>query len=86
LIWKPYDTIAQEGDLVQLLGMRHKSHFLRLKAGDIFQTHRGEIQHDEIIGQPWGTRIYSHTEQLFFLMQPGLADLITEIKRNNQII
>ncbi len=86
MIWKSYDTIAQEGDLVQLLGMRHKSHFLRLKAGDIFQTHRGEIQHDEIIGQPWGTRIYSHTEQLFFLMQPGLADLITEIKRNTQII
>mgnify|MGYP001048892005 CR=1 FL=1 len=86
MIWKPYIKVAQDGDLVQMLGRGHKSHFLRLKAGDEFQTHRGKIQHDDIIGQPWGSRIFSHTEQLFFLMQPGLADLITEIKRNTQII
>jgi len=57
-----------------------------LKAGAIFQTHRGEIMHDEIIGKPWGSRLYSHTGSPFFLMRPGLADLITEIKRNTQII
>ena len=83
---KPYDNVAREGDLVQLLGRRHKSHFITLKAGAIFQTHRGEIPHNDVIGQQWGNRILSHTGQLFFVMQPGLADLITEIKRNTQII
>lgn len=82
-----YDKhVAQDGDLVQLLGRRHKSHFIRLKAGAVFQTHRGELQHDDLIGQPWGTRLESHTGSLFFLMQPSLGDLITEIKRNTQII
>lgn len=81
-----YDRVARDGDLVQLLGRRHKSHFLRLKAGAVFQTHRGELQHDDLIGQPWGTRLESHTGNPFFLMQPCLADLITEIKRNTQII
>lgn len=86
MTWKNYDSVAQDGDLVQLLGRRHKSHFINLKAGAVFQTHRGELQHDEMIGKPWGTRLYSHTGNPFFLMRPGLADLITEIKRNTQII
>ncbi|MDY6846297.1 MAG: tRNA (adenine-N1)-methyltransferase [Chloroflexota bacterium] len=86
MTWKNYEAVAQDGDLVQLLGRRHKSQFIILKAGDVFQTHRGEILHNEIIGKPWGSRLYSHTGSPFFLMRPGLSDLITEIKRNTQII
>ena len=81
-----YRNEAQDGDLVQLLGSRHKSHFLQLKKGAVFQTHRGELLHDDLIGQPWGKRLVSHTGNPFFLMRPGLADLITDIKRNTQII
>ena len=86
MTWKNYDVVARDGDLVQLLGSRHKSHFLRLKAGGAFQTHRGELLHDDIIGQSWGTRLYSHTGNPFYLMRPGLADLISGIKRNTQIL
>lgn len=86
MAWNTYDSVSKDGDLVQLLGQRHKSHFIHLRAGAVFQTHRGELQHDEMIGKPWGTRLYSHTGNPFFLMRPGLADLITEIKRNTQII
>ena len=81
-----YGEVSREGDLVQLLGRQHKSHFFRLNSGKIFQSHRGEILHDDMIGKPWGMRLFSHTGKPFFLMRPGLADLITEIKRNTQII
>jgi tRNA (adenine57-N1/adenine58-N1)-methyltransferase len=81
-----YDSMAKEGDLVQLLGSRHKSHFLQLRSGLIFQTHRGEILHDDILGKPWGSKLVSHTGHPFYLMRPGLSDIITEIKRNTQII
>lgn len=84
--WKNYEAVAQDGDLVQLLGRSHKSHFIRLKSGAVFQTHRGELQHDEMIGKPWGTRLTSHTGSPFFLMRPGLADLLKETKRNTQIM
>ena len=80
------EKVACDGDLVQLLGRGHKSHFLRLQAGANFQTHRGELRHDDLIGKPWGTRLESHTGNPFYLMQPSLNDLITEIKRNTQII
>jgi tRNA (adenine57-N1/adenine58-N1)-methyltransferase len=81
-----YDMVSKEGDLVQLSGTRHKSHFIHLKSGGIFQTHRGEIQHDDLIGKPWGLKVLSHTGHPFFLMRPGLSELITDIKRNTQII
>ena len=45
---------AQAGDLVQLQGSGFRSHLVRLEAGAVLQTHRGVIQHDDIIGQPWG--------------------------------
>jgi tRNA (adenine57-N1/adenine58-N1)-methyltransferase catalytic subunit len=86
LTWKTYDSVAREGDLVQLMGQRHKSHFICLKSTAVFQTHRGELQHDEMIGKPWGSRLSSHTGNTFFLMRPSFAELITEIKRNTQII
>ncbi|MGV8048956.1 MAG: tRNA (adenine-N1)-methyltransferase [Anaerolineaceae bacterium] len=77
---------AQEGDLVQLQGSGYKSHILRLKSGEVLQTHRGVIPHDDIIGQPWGSQLQSHLGNPFFLFQPGLADLIRETKRTTQII
>ncbi len=86
MTWTNYATTAQEGDLVQLLGRRHKSHFIRLKADAVFQTHRGEIQHNAVIGKPWGSRLLSHTGNPFFLMRPGLGDLIKETRRNTQIL
>ncbi len=86
MTWKQNNKVASDGDLVQLIGRRHKSHFLRLRAGAIFQTHRGELLHDDLIGKAWGSRLESHTGNPFFLLQPSLADLITEIKRNTQII
>jgi tRNA (adenine57-N1/adenine58-N1)-methyltransferase len=86
LTWTQYEAIARDGDLVQLLGKRHKSHIIRLKAGTTFQTHRGELQHDDIIGKPWGTRLYSHTGNPFFLMRPGLSDILKQTKRNTQIM
>jgi tRNA (adenine57-N1/adenine58-N1)-methyltransferase catalytic subunit len=79
-------THAQEGDLVQLVGLNHKHFIIRLSAGGVFQTHRGVLKHDAMIGQPWGTQILSHNGSPFFMLQPALADLLREIKRNTQIM
>ena len=86
MTWNQYEAVARDGDLVQLLGKRHKSHIIRLNAGAVFQTHRGVLQHDDMIGKPWGSRLASHSGSPFFLMRPGLSDLITQTKRNTQIM
>ena len=81
----PVDLV-NEGDLVQLHGKTHKNHLLVLKAGEVFMTHRGVIKHDDIIGQPWGVRIESHSGHPFFVLQPGITDLVQAIKRTTQIM
>ncbi len=84
--WVQYGETAAEGDLVQLLGSGYKSHIVLLRHGEIFQTHRGVIKHDDIIGESWGKRLSSHQGNPFYLMQPGISDLIKNIKRTTQIL
>ncbi len=45
----------------------HKSHFIHLQAGAVFRPIAVSSNHDEMIGKPWGTRLYSHTGHPFFL-------------------
>jgi tRNA (adenine57-N1/adenine58-N1)-methyltransferase len=79
-------AIAQDGDLVQLVGLRHKHFILTLQAGAKFETHRGILQHDDLIGKAWGTQVFSHIGSPFFLLQPSLADLVNELPRTTQIL
>lgn len=79
-------AIAHDGDLAQLVGLRHKHFILTLQAGAKFETHRGILQHDDLIGKPWGTQVFSHIGAPFFLLQPSLADLINELPRTTQIL
>lgn len=80
------NNYAQIDDLVQLVSPSNKVFFLRLKPGGRFQTHRGIINFDELIGQPWGSQIFSHTGSSFFMLQPALGDLLKETRRNTQIM
>jgi tRNA (adenine57-N1/adenine58-N1)-methyltransferase len=82
----PTSSFARDGDLAQLVGLRHKHFILTLQAGAKFETHRGILQHDDLIGKPWGTQVFSHLSSPFFLLQPSLADLLTELPRTTQIL
>lgn len=79
-------NLVKEGDLVQLHGSSYKNNLLLMKAGEIFQTHRGVIKHDDIIGQPWGVQLKSHSGNPFYVLQPGISDLVQSIKRTTQIM
>lgn len=81
-----YTSAARDGDLVQLVGLRHKHFILNLEAGAKFETHRGILQHDDLIGKAWGTQVFSHLGAPFFLLQPSLADLLTNLPRATQIM
>src|SRR5512134_1008225 len=82
----PSSSIARDGDLAQLVGLRHKHFILTLQAGAKFETHRGILQHDDLIGKTWGTQVFSHMGSPFFLLQPSLADLLTDLPRTTQIL
>ncbi len=79
-------SIARAGDIAQLVGLRHKHFILTLTEGAKFETHRGVLLHDDLIGKPWGTQVFSHMGSPFFLLQPSLADLLNELPRATQIL
>ena len=84
--WNLRSTHVQDGDLVQLVGLRHKSFIIRVAAGGRMESHRGVILHDDLIGKPWGTKVTSHLGNPFFVLQPALGDLLKELPRTTQIL
>lgn len=81
-----YHLDAREGDLAQLVGLTHKHFIFILQGGGDFQSHRGVIKHDDLIGKPWGSQVFSHTGAPFFLLQPSMSDVLNELPRNTQIL
>ncbi|GJQ51891.1 MAG: tRNA (adenine-N1)-methyltransferase [Anaerolineaceae bacterium] len=81
-----YSSTARDGDLAQLVGLRHKHFILTLETGAKFETHRGILQHNDLIGKEWGTQVFSHLGSPFFLLQPSLADLLINLPRTTQIM
>jgi tRNA (adenine57-N1/adenine58-N1)-methyltransferase catalytic subunit len=79
-------SIAAENDLVLLLGQDHKEFIVCLKAGARLQTHRGTINHDDLIGQPIGREVRSHLGKPFVVLEPSTFDLIRQLKRTTQIM
>jgi tRNA (adenine57-N1/adenine58-N1)-methyltransferase len=84
--WNLNTTHAAAGDLALLVGLRHKHFIFPLLPGGSFHTHRGILSHDELIGKPWGSQVFSHQGAPFFLLQPSLADLLNDLKRSTQIM
>lgn len=78
--------VAQENDLVLLIGQDRKQFVVRLVKGGQLQTHRGCLNHDDLLGQPLGREILSHLGYPFVILQPSTSDLINQLKRTTQIM
>jgi tRNA (adenine57-N1/adenine58-N1)-methyltransferase len=81
-----HSSAAHEGDLAQLVGLTYKHIIFSLKAGGEVQSHRGVLKHDELIGKPWGSQVFSHTGAPFYLLQPSIADILNDLPRTTQIL
>lgn len=85
-ILKPSSPTCQAGDLVQLITERDRNFIFRLTPGERFQSHLGIVQHDDLIGATWGSRIKSHLGKVFAVLHPSLDDLLRDIHRQTQIM
>jgi len=79
-------AFAQVGDIAQLISAQNKRFIFRLVIDGKFETHRGYLSHNDLIGKSWGSRVFSHMGSEFVLLQPSLADLLVETRRNTQIM
>ncbi len=79
-------TCAQVGDIAQLISAQNKRFIFRLVTDGKFETHRGYLSHNDLIGKSWGSKVFTHIGSPFVLLQPSLADILIETRRNTQIM
>ena len=78
--------VAQETDRALLISPDGKRYLVHLRAGERFHTHKGIIEHDDLIGMPFGRVVVSHLKQRFTVLRPSIYDVLMNVKRVSQIV
>ncbi|GAA1080179.1 tRNA (adenine-N1)-methyltransferase [Nocardiopsis composta] len=75
-----------DGDIVQLTDPKGRMHTITLKAGTAFHTHRGRLDHDDLIGSPEGSVVRSTSGTAYVALRPLLLDFTLSMKRGATIV
>ncbi len=78
--------IAEIGDLAMLQLPNNKQTIFKLEADREYQTHKGSIFHNDLIGSPWGRIVETHLGASYLFIPPTLHDIIRNTRRKSQII
>jgi tRNA (adenine57-N1/adenine58-N1)-methyltransferase len=74
------------GDRVQLTDPKGRRYSLVLKPGGQYHTHRGALEHDQLIGVPEGSVVTSAGGTSYLAMRPLLPDYVLAMPRGAQVI
>jgi tRNA (adenine57-N1/adenine58-N1)-methyltransferase len=74
------------GDRVQLTDPKGRHFSLVLERGQSYHTHRGAIEHDELIGSPEGSVVLSAANTPYLALRPLLPDYVLAMPRGAQVI
>jgi tRNA (adenine57-N1/adenine58-N1)-methyltransferase len=74
------------GDRAQLTDPKGRLHTITLEAGKDFHTHRGAIQHDDLIGSAEGTVVFSTAGTRYLALRPLLIDYVLAMPRGAAVI
>ena len=73
--------IFHDGDQALILDRRGRRYLVTLKGGKPDQNHLGSFEHDDIIGEPEGVRIWTSKGHALIVVKPGMADFIRIMPR-----
>ena len=79
-------NIFKVGDKVQLTGPKGRLNTITLVKGGAFGTHRGDLKHDNIIGQPDGSVVANESGVEFLALKPLLNDFVLSMPRGAAIV
>lgn len=74
------------GDRVQLTDAKGKLHTITLKEGGEWHTHKGWLNHDEIVGSPQGSVVETTAGLKFLAFKPLLGDYVLSMPRGATIV
>ena len=76
----------QVGDRVQLTDGKGRHYTVVLEAGKDYHTHRGGLQHDDLIGADEGCVVKSVNGTPYLALRPLLVDYVLSMPRGAQVI
>jgi tRNA (adenine57-N1/adenine58-N1)-methyltransferase len=79
------DTI-RPGDQVLFLLEDGKTFLVRMESGKRHSTHRGSVDHDDIIGGEWGDVVLSMSGKSLSLLRPRGIDRMMKVQRRTNIM
>ncbi|MGI9197168.1 MAG: tRNA (adenine-N1)-methyltransferase [Candidatus Nanopelagicales bacterium] len=79
-------ALLRPGDTVQLTDQKGRHHTLVLEAGRTFHTHRGGVDHDEMIGRPEGIVVSSARGTSYVVLRSLLEDFVLAMPRGAAVI
>ncbi|MBT1001780.1 tRNA (adenine-N1)-methyltransferase [Paenarthrobacter sp. DKR-5] len=74
------------GERVQLTDERGRMNTITLSAGGAFHTHKGFLNHDELIGKPEGSVVANTTGQRYQALRPLLSDFVLSMPRGAAVV
>jgi tRNA (adenine57-N1/adenine58-N1)-methyltransferase len=74
------------GDRVQLTDPKGRHYTVVLEAGRSYHTHRGAVDHDQLIGAPEGSVVVSAVGTPYLALRPLLPDYVLSMPRGAQVI
>lgn len=76
----------EAGDKVQLADAKNRLHTITLKVGGQFHSHRGVLQHDDLIGTEDGVTVTDSAGTLYQALRPLYSDYMLSMPRGAAII
>ena len=84
------EEIIKKNDLIYLILDNRRKWLVKVEEGGVFQTHKGIIKFDEIIGKPFGSVVFSQPYETqgykFYVLKPLPSDYVIYMSRKTQII
>jgi tRNA (adenine57-N1/adenine58-N1)-methyltransferase len=74
------------GERVQLTDERGRMNTITLEVGGAFHTHRGFLNHDEIIGKVDGSVVSNNVGQQYQTLRPLLSDFVLSMPRGAAVV
>ncbi len=79
-------SVLKYGDRVQLSDSKGNKHTIVLQETGSFHTHRGVINHDDMVGKPEGSFVASTNGTQYLMLKPLLLDHILAMPRGAAVI
>jgi tRNA (adenine57-N1/adenine58-N1)-methyltransferase catalytic subunit len=83
---KPRQGPLMAGEPVRLTDPKGRSHLITLRPGASFHTHRGSVDHDDLIGGPDGNVVRSSGGTPYVVFRPLLADFTLAMRRGAAVV